>query len=627
MGRQIQLQQGSTTLDLNDTTYVFQAADGWRSERTMVSIRVLVEPSALADRDRLVGAVRQMLGAAVIYEERAAGDPVYIRSKTCDDLDTTAELGATWLRRRVRGGSVTVQPLTGTAAVPAAILVIQIETTDDPWQRDVPAPVMEVISGPTYLSAYGSGAIQTTGDVELYARRLIWTSATGLTVRVFWQYASAGTGQINFLRLSTNFRMYWASTTSKWLFYDDAGTKIGESAVKTYTAGEMLDIAFTLATSAAYLYVNGELMFTSGAAISWPATPDTYRVLMTTSAGTQVFWSFQIWPTIFSATVLADLTSNWGRPNSEMCYLVPPSDLKATNSIYKIYNAGGDVPGPVRLLFDTSGSTDYGRVRVAYRPRRVPYRILMECEDGTLGAATTANANAAASAGEQARFTPADTSWATRVTVAWLDDPNDVADSQGDYRLYLAGYDSAASVQVNQVRWRLVVAGVASDWSEELSFATVGERALLDLGTLSMPPGNWPAEAVAATTDIYSASYVTVEVQARNTTGSGGGTLDMDALYAAPAEAEGSVEATFDVSAADLLVDFASDPMAAILVADPRTFEFAGWATYLGDDIALVPIFGTCGTFFFFWLRDDAEEFYPNDTCDVWFRYAPRFLG
>lgn len=626
MGRQVKLAQGSLSLSLNDTTYVLQAKGGWQSGAETVQLSVLVAPTTLAERARLVGAVRQMLAAAVVYEERMAGDPVWIYTKTCDALSTTAEVGATWLRRRVRGGEVTEQPLSGTAGAPAALLQITVRVTAEPWQRAAAAPVLEVLSGPSYIAPTGAGGIQTTGDVALYARRLRWTSGTGITVRTFWQYASAGSGQINFLRLSGNCRVYWGGSAGVWYGADETGTVRAQSAGSHgYTTGQMLEVVAVLGLTSCAIYVNGASVASYSGSFSWPAAPDTYRVLETGSAGTQTFWSIQIWPTKLSGSTIAELTA-WGRPASEMCYLAPPSDTKATNAVYKLYNAGGEQPAPVHLLLD-GVSQDFGAVKVGYRPRRIPGRMMMECENATLGSATAGNSNADASGSWQARFTPADTSWATRVTAALVDKPADLAAAQGEYRLFLAGYDSAASVQVNQVRWRMVIAGQAGEWSDAYSFAAVSQRSLLDLGRLSLPPGNWPQETLDATTTVYGSTlFVTIEVQARNTTGSGGGTLDLDALYLAPAEAEGTAEATFDVSAADLLLDFTTAPAAAILASDPRSLEFAGWATWLGDEIALAPAAGTCGTFMLFWLRDSSGQFYPNDTCDVWFRYAPRWL-
>ena len=625
MGRQIELTQGSDTLALNDATYILQADGGYQSGPNGVLLKTLVKPTTLAELDRLVNAVRQMLSAATVYEERAAGDAVYVRMKTCDALSTTAEVGATWIRRRVTGGAVTVQPLTGTAAVPQAYLVIRIDTTPDPWQRIVPAPVLEDVSGSTYVTNYGGGAIQFTNSVTLKARRLVWTSTTGITVRTFWRADTSANVQINWLRLSAGFRAYTNPSSGACVLSDETGIVASTNA--TLVNGTLYEVVVRMSGEDNGIWLNGTRITTWKGALSWPSNPDTYSLIEASgAAGTQIVYSVQLWPVALTDAQITGLPA-WGRPVSELCYLYPPSDTKATNAIYKLYNAGGDAPGPVRLMFDSSGATDYGKIRLGYRPRRVPTLIRMECEDGTLGSNTASNANASASAGSQARFTPADTAWATRVTTTLVNAPSALAASQGEYRLFMAGYDSAASVQVNRVKWRMVVAGKAGDWSDELSFANVSERALLDLGTLSLPPGNWPQEAVDATSTAYGFAYVTIELQAANSTGSGGGTLDMDALYVVPAEAEGTVEATFDVSAADLLLDFATEPFAALLVGDPQTFEFAGWATYLGDVFELAPTDGTCGMFFFFWYRDGVEEFFPNDTCDVWFCYAPRYLG
>jgi hypothetical protein len=175
------------------------------------------------------------------------------------------------------------------------------------------------------------------------------------------------------------------------------------------------------------------------------------------------------------------------------------------------------------------------------------------------------------------------------------------------------------------VRFRLVVAGQAEEWSEAKGATTVGTYSLVDLGTVRIPPGEWPAEALAATTDVHGGSYVTLEVQACNTTGSGGGTLDLDAVYLLPAEAEGTLDLVLDVSAYYGLLDFTGERASFIGVADPRSLEFAAWGAYPGDRLELPPSTQEGGTLMLRWLRDTQGQAYMNDVCDVWLYYEPRW--
>jgi hypothetical protein len=272
-----------------------------------------------------------------------------------------------------------------------------------------------------------------------------------------------------------------------------------------------------------------------------------------------------------------------------------------------------------------SVGSDQDQIRVGLRPLRVQTTHMWECESGTLGDDTANNVDADASAGNQARFTPDDTASATRVTVVICADPDDVAAMRGEYRLLLAGEDSAASAGINLIKWRLVVAGQSEDYSDETYFAAVSTRSLLDLGTFSIPPGAWPEETINATTDIHAGSYITLEIAARNTTGGGGGVLDLDALYLFPAEREGIWTGDYDVSAVKAVIDHSSDPPAAVTASDKHSLEFAGWATWLGDILTMTPVSGAAGSLCLIWYRNGVEECYPNDTSDVYIYYLPRW--
>ncbi len=108
-GRQVRLVWGSSYLDLNGSTYILQADNGWQSAGGQLAVRVLVQASTMAEMERKIVAVRQVVTRAALYQERMAGDPVEVWTKTCDDLEDVAELGATWMTKQIRAGRVDVQ--------------------------------------------------------------------------------------------------------------------------------------------------------------------------------------------------------------------------------------------------------------------------------------------------------------------------------------------------------------------------------------------------------------------------------------------------------------------------------------------------------------------------------------
>lgn len=623
IGRQVQLAWGSQRLSLNDSTYILQADDGWQSAGAELALRVLVKASTMAEMERRITTVRQALSRAAAYQERMVGDPVEIWTKTCDDLATVAEFGATWLVKRIRYGRVHVQHIGGTAATPNAILTIVL-SVDEAWQRALPQSMLECTAGVVNLSSLPEGGLWTVGAVSLYAQRMRWTSSSGLTARFFWTYGK-GSGQINMIRLSAAMRCYWGPLASRFYVLDNASTW-AETAVLTLTGGRTYEVVVRWGYNSMSVFVDGVKLANYAGVISWPSNPETYRVIETDElSGSQQFLSVQIWPTALSDAEVAALVAG-GRPAPELAWYESPTDIKARNAAYVLHNGPGEAPAALRLLVAPTGQAQ-AQVRLAQRALRRPGTWRMECESGTLGANTASNSNAAASGGSQARFTPADVSWGTRVTSTIAATPSLLAAMQGEYRLYLAGYDSAGSIQINQVRWRLVVSGVAGDWSEARAFSAVGKRLLLDLGTMTLPPGNWPWETINATTNVITGStFAIVELQARNSTGSGGGTLDMDALFLAPAEAEGMALAAIGTST-PLVLDWTREPPAWVIARDVRSLEFGGWGDYTGDDMTLAASAGdTAGMLLALWLRDGADEFYPNDEAAVQLFYASRWL-
>ena len=618
MDRQCQLRVGPEILwepqavivDLTVDPYRL-VAGSWRDGGESLETGVLIQATTLSEVERYVGALRRMLALAEGFATAMHGEPLYVYHKTCDDLDVTAELGATWRRKRMHGGTVSVPDVSTFAAGHYAVTVTLSLRVEAWWRRAAVAPAVEGSSSVSPHTSYPGGLFSSGAAVT--TRRRTWDNNSGLTVRYHWQAANAN---CTFIDVDTDWKAWWNNSAKRFTMADNYGNTVSSSAYTSLSG--LVDVVFVWEPGARMaIHVNGH---EAGAGVDCVLSkPDSLAYTLFTPTGTQGLAQVQVWPTALTQEEIESLYA-WGAPEGELCIVRPPADGKNTNAAYQIYNVPGHGPAAVRLVVGDSGAQDYAKATVALRPLRVPGTTKWECESGTLGSATASNSNAAASGGSQARFTPADAEYATRVTVAVAAQTSHVQALVGEHRLLLAGYDSAAAVQMNLVRWRLLIAGQAGDWSDDLAFATVSQRSLLDMGTLTIPDGAWPEEALYANTDLYAgAAYVTIEIQARNTGGIGAGTLDLDALYLFPVEQEGTALGVLDVSALQMSLDFAGDPQATTLTADEQQQEFAGWVEYDGDRLWLLPEVSASGAGLLrvYAFRDDDEEAYPNDTVDV----------
>jgi hypothetical protein len=350
-------------------------------------------------------------------------------------------------------------------------------------------------------------------------------------------------------------------------------------------------------------------------------SPSTYVLFNPT--GAQSCLNIQVWSAALTSAQALALHA-WGRPPAELGFYVPPTDTKNTNAAYKLYNIPGETEALLRLLL-SDATQAYDKFRIGIRPLRIQTTTLWECESGTLGTDVTGQADATASGGNVARFTPTATTYGTRVTVTVAADPDDVAPFYGEYRLLLAGKDDASATGINTIKFRTVVGGVNGDYSTPVSMAAVSTYSLLDLGTLTVPPGAWPEETEDCTSDVHAGSYFQIEICTANSVGAAGGTLDMDALYLQPVELEGVVENSALTTAQFQVMDFISEPPAQVAVADARTLEFAGWGDYVGDRLMLPPVCGDAGLALLHAYRDTAEASRANDAVTVYWFVAPRW--
>jgi len=628
--RSAKLVRGSVEISLNASPYSF-VEEGWSDGGTSLEFVVLIKASTWADVERLVSALQRVMTQAAYYAQAGAGDPVYIYSKTCDALTYTAEIGATWKRKLVLGGSARV---TKSMASPTDVsawvtLSLSVKAT---WLRAAPVPLIEATSG---LAGYAGGGLTLSASTGAYVRRLAFTSATGVTARFFWLYASPVLTQVSFMRLSSSFRAYYG-ISGGFRIRDEAGYDVG--ATYSTSAGVAYDVVCRWTTSGMAIFVNGTKVASRAGVTAWPTIPDRYRLIeLDAAAPSQTILSAQVWPSALSDEEIASL-AEWGRPDCELPFTITPTDgatptpIENTSAIYKLYNTPGDAPARLRPI--VAGYTaDYDALAVQVRTNGVPRAstggpvVKFECESGTLGAATASTADANASAGNVARFTPAATTWAVRTTIAVCADAVHVDPYQGRWRLMLQAKDNAAAIQINSIRWRYKVAGVAGDYSDEVSLPSVSTRCLVDLGELTLPPTAWPEGAPASAGTEYSGSYLVIEIETMNSTGSGGGTLDLDALYLAPADLEATATATtWDVSDQVLFLDFASDPPAPCVLYDTwSTVEWGGALTWEGNALELPPTTDPDdgALLWLYAYRDTSYQALPKDTLWAWLQILP----
>lgn len=622
--RQVQLrlngEQNTASVDLNASPYKIEAGS-WRSESTRLQVSVVIQATTLAALDRYVAPLRQMMAQAEAYEQGMQVQPVYVYQKTCDAISATAEIGATWLRKRMSAGQVSVPDPSSLADGNYTVTARLEMDVEDAWQRTATSQILIGDSGTTTRS---DGGITQAANTTLTARRMNWSASTGMTVRVFWSYASAGLVQVHFFRdISANVRLYWGGSGSTFNITDGAGNS-ANTGTYSFSTGQVVEVIGVWSPTRMAIYVNGALAAERIAALTL-SSPTTYTVLKPdTGGGSQSIVSWQIWPTALTHAECLALNA-WGQPDAELAYSIAPSSTELTAFYRSIYNVPGETLAPMRLV--VGGSQNFDQFLAHMRLLNAPVTPVWECESGTLGTATATNSNSDASGSSQARFTPTTTGFATRVTLILAADPDDVDDLLGKHRIYLAAYDSAAATNTNLVRWRLVIAGVAEEWSDEYALAAVATRSLLDLGTLEIPPGAWPDEALYATTDVVGGSFVTLEIQVSNTIGSGGGTFDLDAVYLAPAEQELTVVCTdFAYASQYIVADFVSEHFGAITARSLQSMEFATWGQLTGDPFMLAPRPGLAAFLWMYALRDTSQQAFPRDTADAYLFYRPRYL-
>lgn len=626
-GRQVRLVRGAAALDLRGAPYDLDA-HGWSSGGTVLEMQILVSARTWAELERHVDALRRLVLLGEQAASRGSGELLYVQTKLCDRVLPVAEVGATWRRKAVRGGRVLAKSTVVSEGGITQWVTLSLEV-DAVWRRAGVCPVLEVAPGGTVTVDDGGLCATGTG---VYARRLGWTSSTGFTARFLWRYAAVGSVQVNFMRLSGNFRLYWAGAALRWYLLDDTGATRAQSGAQSYTAGQVVDVVVRFGVNGCALWIDGALAASYSGVVMWPADPERYRLIEPDAGATATILSGQVWPTVLSDADCASLATR-GRPAAELAWTVTPAAAPCMNSaaVWRIWNIPGTVEAGVCAV--VSGTTDYDRLDIGIRPGGVPAAqtggpvTAFECEAGTLGSGVGSTADAGASGGAVARWTPATTSWGTRVTVSIAADAANVGAYVGRWRVMLLARDNATAVQINQVRARMVTAGQAGAYLPVMALPAVGMRCLVSLGVVTIPDGAWPEGSTRSGGVEFSGDMLRLEIEAMNSIGSGGGTLDLDAVFLAPAEIESRVVATtWAASEQVLLLDFASDPPSPVVIFDTwRTLEFAGWVAWSGSEMALAPTGdGDDGALLrLFGYRSEAGEARPTDTLYAWLLLRP----
>lgn len=616
LGRQVRLRSGGVILDLNSAQYVLLANGGWTSAGEALEIKFRVPATSLVELDRLLAPLRRLVGVANAADQGMVGTHVEVWTKTCDDLAPVAELGPTWMRKRVTGGSVLVQPVTGMAAVPDATVVLSL-AVERYWRRAAPASVL--------VNADDTGSFQIVSDGRLYvgtgstllARRLSWTGTVGLTVRTFF----AGFDTVTLFEAGT-VRAWWDVSDGRF-HIRDAASHQAQSAPFDHSPG--VEVAFVWSPGQRMtIYINGSKNGEVLACTAF-ANADLYTVCGTTLTAPAYLQCVQVWPEPLSDAQIAALQLR-GRPEEELLYTLTPSPVYGTENSsakFDLLNIPGDAPAALRVTLEVAaGSFTQLQVLAGLKALGTLAAHRWECEDGWLGPYTIETGSITGASGSTvARFAPDNASHWTTLALTLASTAAELQALRGEYRLMLACRDHAASANLNQFRWRPLWSGIAGEYSDAISAAEVATLSLVDLGVLLTPDGQRPDESYDVSSPHVS-PVLEIEFEAWNTAGSGA--MDFDALFLVPVEREGTLSLALAAGGAQTaLLDFSGNPPSFLGVWDWRTLEFGVWGEYAGDVLDLLP--GGNGTLVLFWLRGTAEEASMSDVMHVRLFYEPRW--
>ena len=485
--------------------------------------------------------------------------------------------------------------------------------TDDVWRRAAPAPLLASSSASVTIA---SERLTAPASATLTAPRIGWTTG-GFTVRVRWLYSDNDCTFFEAEAGANDVKAYYKASDNKLYIEDSAGAAATSGAL-TSSAGDELDLVFKWdpATPKKGIWVNGVANGSAGACTLTFTLPETYKIFAPSTVS-QTLVSWQLWPAVLTDAQCAGLYS-WGQPEAELPFYVTPTDTKNTNGLFKVYNVPGTTSAPVRLVVEAGQALD--KLLVAARPGRVQTAAKLELESGTLGTAVTSEADATASAGNVARFTPTTTGSVLRVTSTIATNPAEIAAYKGRYRLYMQLKDNNTAVGRAKIKFRLVAGGVNGDFSDLVYAAALSTYSLVDLGTFFVPPDAWPENAENATTTEVTPA-LKVEIWAENTSGGGGDTLDMDALQLVPDEVALEAQgAAWAYATQYAVLDFCSMPPAHVLVADWRSLEFGGWLEVTGSWLELSPGPNTLWVYGFRTVTEGAQA---NDTLTAVWLLAP----
>lgn len=618
--------------------------ESWNDQGDGVQFTILYQDLTWNAVKSFMHRLQLLLSQASRDAESLSGSPVYLYSKTCDSVSTIAEFGPTWKMKRILSGLVKLEKTTNNPNRVAAWLTISV-ATEIYWRRCQPVNPLEhgTLAAVDHPAA-GTLSLAQGSSSHLFYRKIGWTAATGVTVRYLWQYRSPMDSQLSFMRVGgSSFRLYYGPSWYGFAFLDESAQRFSTSSF-TMISGQVYDLVLRLGTSHASLFVDGVLAGSYSSALSWPSYSNRHPIL-SYDAGTgvaQYLRGLQVWPTLLTDAEVASLTS-WGRPDAELPLLVTPADgatptpVENTSSRYSLVAVPGTAPAPLRTLvagYVTAFRKVIAGIRQGGVPRPSTFSTLVtkyEAESGTLGSGVTSVVDSSASNGNVARYTPTSSAWAARVTVTLAADAANVTVLRGTWRLLVLVKDSASVLQTNSLRYCLNIAGQRiTDYSEEVSAPALSTRSLVDLGTLQIPPSQWSRTALASTGTQYVGNYLTLEIQVYNSIGTGGGTLDIDALYLVPVDAElEALTPTWSVSNQVVSLDFVNDPPTSeLLFSTWSAAEWAGLVDYLGDSLEVPPNLGVDDNSLLVLQvqRDTLGQTYPKDTSWVYVQIQPRWV-